>query len=90
MHNLLQIGGITDTMQERLAEAFNIHQLDDFNAAEITHVVTNGHDGVNPDLMASLTNLQVISGYGVGYDAVDATEAARRGIIVTHTPERTN
>jgi lactate dehydrogenase-like 2-hydroxyacid dehydrogenase len=90
MPDLLQIGGITDTMRERLQEAFTIHQLDDFDADKITHVVTNGHDGVNPELMASLPNLKVISGYGVGYDAVDANEAARRGIIVTHTPNVLN
>lgn len=90
MPDLLQIGGITDTMRERLAAAFTIHQLDSFDAAKITHVVTNGHAGVNPELMASLTNLKVISGYGVGYDAIDANEAARRGIIVTHTPNVLN
>ena len=90
MPDLLQIGGITDTMRERLSSAFTIHQLDDFDAAKITHVITNGHDGVNPELMASLTNLKAISVYGVGYDAVDANEAARRGIIVTHTPNVLN
>lgn len=90
MPDLLQIGGITDAMRERLEQAFTIHQTKRYNADEITHVVTNGHDGVNPDLMASLTNLQMISGYGVGYDAVDADEAARRGIIVTHTPNVLN
>lgn len=90
MPDLLQIGGITDTMRDRLAAAFTIHQLDDFPVEKITHVVTNGHDGVNPDLMASLTSLKVISGYGVGYDAIDADEAARRGIVVTHTPNVLN
>lgn len=90
MPDLLQIGGITDEMRARLEAAFTIHQLDDFDPEEITHVVTNGHDGVNPDLMASLTNLKVISGYGVGYDAVDADEAARRKIVVTHTPNVLN
>jgi lactate dehydrogenase-like 2-hydroxyacid dehydrogenase len=90
MPDLLQIGGITDQMRERLEAAFTLHQLDSFDADKITHVVTNGHDGVNPDLMASLPNLKVISGYGVGYDAVDANEAARRGIIVTHTPNVLN
>lgn len=77
-------------MRERLETAFTIHQTKRYNADEITHVVTNGHDGVKPELMASLTNLQVISGYGVGYDAIDAVEAARRGIIVTHTPNVLN
>jgi lactate dehydrogenase-like 2-hydroxyacid dehydrogenase len=90
MPELLQIGGITDTMRERLEAEFTIHQTNRYNAAEITHVVTNGHDGVKPEMMASLTNLKVISGYGVGYDAVDADEAARRGIIVTHTPNVLN
>ena len=90
MPDLLQIGGITDAMKARLEAAFTIHQLADFPADKITHVVTNGHDGVNPDLMASLPNLKVISGYGVGYDAIDATEAVRRGIVVTHTPNVLN
>jgi lactate dehydrogenase-like 2-hydroxyacid dehydrogenase len=90
MPDLLQIGGITDRMRERLEAAFTIHQTNRYNAEDITHVVTNGHDGVKPELMASLTNLKVISGYGVGYDAVDANEAARRGIIVTHTPNVLN
>ena len=90
MPDLLQISGITDAMKARLEAAFTIHQLTDFPADKITHVVTNGHDGVNPDLMASLPNLKVISGYGVGYDAIDATEAVRRGIVVTHTPNVLN
>ncbi|WP_082894846.1 2-hydroxyacid dehydrogenase [Sulfitobacter geojensis] len=90
MPDLLQIGGITDTMRERLSAAFTIHQLDQFDPEKITHIVTNGHSGVAPDLMASLPNLKAVSGYGVGYDAIDATEAARRGIIVTHTPNVLN
>jgi lactate dehydrogenase-like 2-hydroxyacid dehydrogenase len=90
MPDLLQIGGVTDLMKARLEAAFTIHQLDDFPADKITHVVTNGHDGVSPDLMASLPNLKVISGYGVGYDAIDAAEAVRRGIVVTHTPNVLN
>jgi lactate dehydrogenase-like 2-hydroxyacid dehydrogenase len=90
MPDLLQIGGVTEVMRTRLEAAFTVHQLDDFDPEKITHVVTNGHDGVNPELMAALTNLKVISGYGVGYDAVDADEAARRGIIVTHTPNVLN
>ncbi|MEP2919561.1 MAG: 2-hydroxyacid dehydrogenase [Sulfitobacter sp.] len=90
MPDLLQIGGITDTMKARLEAAFTIHQTNRYNADEITHIVTNGHDGVKPDLMASLPNLKMISGYGVGYDAIDADEAARRGIIVTHTPNVLN
>ena len=90
MTNPLQVGSITEAMRERLESAFTIHQVDNFDAAKITHVVTNGHDGVSPKLMASLENLKVISGYGVGYDAIDTAEAVRRGVVVTHTPNVLN
>lgn len=90
MPDLLQIGRLTDVMRDRVQEVFTLHQTKRYNADEITHVITNGHDGVKPEVMASLTNLQMISVYGVGYDAVDAVEAARRGITVTHTPNVLN
>lgn len=90
MPNLLQIGGITEAMHDRLEAEIDIHQLDDFDPEAIEYVITNGHDGVKPDILASLTNVKVISCYGVGYDAIDAEEAARRGIVVTHTPNVLN
>lgn len=90
MTNLLQIGGITADMRKRLETAFTIHQLDDFDPSSITHVITNGHDGIDPAIMASLINLKAISGYGVGYDAIDVAEAVRRRIVVTHTPNVLN
>ncbi|MGB7317358.1 MAG: 2-hydroxyacid dehydrogenase [Planktotalea sp.] len=90
MPELLQIGGITETMKARLQKVFTIHQLDDFDPETIEYVITNGHDGIKPDLMAALPNLKLISGYGVGYDAIDAIEAARRSIVVTHTPNVLN
>ena len=90
MTNLLQIGGVTADMRKRLETAFTIRQLDDFDPSSITHVITNGHDGIDPAIMTSLINLKAISGYGVGYDAIDVAEAVRRGIVVTHTPNVLN
>ncbi|MDG1235625.1 MAG: 2-hydroxyacid dehydrogenase [Amylibacter sp.] len=90
MHDLLQISSVSQAMKARLEVAFTLHQLDSFDPEKITHLITNSHDGVNPELMASLTNLKVISNYGVGYDTVDANEAARRGIHVTNTPNVLN
>ncbi|SEW32620.1 Lactate dehydrogenase [Cognatiyoonia koreensis] len=92
MPDLLLIGGATDTMIARMAEKFTIHKLSDGNypAEKITHVCTNGHDGVKPEIMADLPSLKLISCYGVGYDAIDTTEAVRRGIVVTHTPNVLN
>ena len=37
-----------------------------------------------------LPNLEIISHFGVGYDGVDCAAAARRGIVVTNTPEVLN
>lgn len=90
MADLLQIGSITGEMQARLEEVFTLHQLSSYPAEQITHIVTNGGDGVPADVMAGLPNLRMISGYGVGYDAVDVKEAVRRGIVVTHTPDVLN
>lgn len=92
MPDLLLIGGATETMLARMAEKFTIHKLADggYPADKITHVCTNGHDGVKPEIMAALPNLKHISCYGVGYDAIDTAEAVRRGIVVTHTPNVLN
>ena len=92
MHNLLLIGGATDKMRERMADKFTIHKLADggYPTNKITHVCTNGHDGIKPNIMASLPNLKHISCYGVGYDAIDTTEAVKRGVVVTHTPNVLN
>ena len=92
MPDMLLIGGATDAMLERMRAEFAIHRAADGNypADRITHVVTNGHDGIAPEVMASLPNLRMISCYGVGYDAIDAEAAAARGIVVTHTPDVLN
>ncbi|MEL6808330.1 MAG: 2-hydroxyacid dehydrogenase [Pseudomonadota bacterium] len=92
MPDLLQIGGITDTMRDRLEEHFTIHKLSDgaYPAEAITHIATNGHDGVPADVMAACPNLKMVSCYGVGYDAIDTRIAADRGILVTHTPDVLN
>ena len=99
MPELLLIGDATDDMIARVCRAFTIHnaaEIDDLpnwlaqSGAAVTHILTNGHDGVPPVIMAGLTNLQMITCYGVGYDAIDAVEAARRGIMVTHTPDVLN
>jgi lactate dehydrogenase-like 2-hydroxyacid dehydrogenase len=42
---------------------------------------------VDDALLAAFPNLQIVASFGVGYDHIDAKAAARRGIIVTHTPD---
>lgn len=97
-NELLLIGGATPRMMERFDKSFTIHKWDEVKdspdwpaiAPRIKAVATNGHDGVKPEIMAALPNLAVISCYGVGYDAIDTSLAAKRGIMVTHTPNVLN
>ncbi len=50
---------------------------------------TGGHTGVKTDdaFMARFPKLRVIGNFGVGYDSIDTVAAAKRGIIVTNTPD---
>ena len=41
---------------------------------------------VDATLLDRLPGVEIISSFGVGYDNVDAEEAAKRGIVVTNTP----
>ena len=86
--DLLLISDATPRMMEQFAESFNVHDLDalEAKADSIVAVATDGHLGVKPEILAALPNLQVISCYGVGYDAIDVSVCAERGIPVGHTP----
>lgn len=97
MPDLLLIGPATEPMIERMKTAFTVHDWSGLDMAwlakngdRITHVATNGHDGVKPEIMDALPNLQMISCYGVGYDAIDTIKSRERGIVVTHTPHVLN
>ena len=79
-----------------LEAAFHMHRL--FEAADrdaflaqvgpqIRGIATRGELGANAAMIAACPNLEVISVYGVGYDAVDLTAAKARGIRVTNTPD---
>jgi lactate dehydrogenase-like 2-hydroxyacid dehydrogenase len=49
--------------------------------------VTAPVEPINDALLARLPKLQVIASFGVGYDHIDANAAARRGVVVAHTPD---
>ena len=91
MPDLLQIGAITDEMRDRLAARFTIHQFgDDYPAKAITHIVTNGHDGVPTAVLDACPNAKMAASYGVGYDAIDTDACVARSVIVTNTPNVLN
>jgi lactate dehydrogenase-like 2-hydroxyacid dehydrogenase len=41
---------------------------------------------VDAELMRRLPKLEIVVGFGVGYDHIDAAWASQHGIVVTHTP----
>lgn len=95
--HLLQIGGMPDDMRDRLAARFEMTRLKDqsdraaFLAAEGAKFAAVGTmAGLPGEVMAALPNLKVISSFGVGYDNLPAADAAKRGILVGHTPDVLN
>ena len=46
----------------------------------------SSHGKIDAALFNALPSLEIVAHFGVGYETVDAVEAARRGIVVTNTP----
>jgi lactate dehydrogenase-like 2-hydroxyacid dehydrogenase len=59
-------------------------------AAARALAVTAPVEPIDEALLARLPNLEIIASFGVGYDHIDAVAAAKRGIIVTNTPDVLN
>lgn len=60
-------------------------------AAELAPLIraisTRGREPAGAELIARLPALEIIANFGVGYDSVDVAAAARRGVVVTNTPD---
>lgn len=94
---LLTTGSVMDHVVERqLAEHFTLVGGADVEGAiaahgtEIRAIATRGRLKVDEAMMARLPKLEIVSNFGVGYDTVDAAAAAKRGVVVTNTPEVLN
>jgi lactate dehydrogenase-like 2-hydroxyacid dehydrogenase len=94
--HILQVGPYPAWDQEPLDAAFTMHRY--FEAADkptflaqvgpqVRGIATRGELGANAAMIAACPQLEVISVYGVGYDAVDLGAAKARGIRVTNTPD---
>ncbi len=59
---------------------------------EITALCTGAPTGVKTDaaMLAQLPALKIIGNVGVGYDSIDVAAAAKRGIVITNTPDVLN
>lgn len=56
-------------------------------APQARALATRGEIGASAALIARCPKLEIISCYGVGYDAIDIATARARGIRVTNTPD---
>lgn len=94
--HILQVGPYPRWDEEPLNEAFQVHRY--FEAEDkpaflaqvgpqIRGIATRGELGANRAMIEACPNLEIISVYGVGYDAVDLAACRERGIRVTNTPD---
>lgn len=87
------------SLMQALEENFSVHKrwkLADINAwatlhgATIQAIVTSGVYGADNETLNLLPNLEVVTSFGVGYDAVDTAYLAGRGIQLSNTPDVLN
>ncbi|WP_434051040.1 MAG: 2-hydroxyacid dehydrogenase [Roseibium sp.] len=94
--DILQVGPYPDWDQVPLEDAFNMHKY--FEASDaaaflqsvgssIRGIATRGELGADRAMIEACPNLEVVSVYGVGYDAVDLEACREKGIRVTNTPD---
>lgn len=57
------------------------------HSQDIVGIVSNMHTPVTERLIEVLPNLEIISQFAVGVDNIDLQAAARRGVMVTNTPD---
>ncbi|WBU56171.1 2-hydroxyacid dehydrogenase [Paracoccus sediminicola] len=97
--DLLMIGPQNDDVTSALEERFKIHrywEAEDKQALlkdlsdKVRHIATGGSHGASREIIEALPKLELISSFGVGYDAVDVTAAREAGVRVTNTPDVLN
>lgn len=93
---LLLVGPYPEWDMVELEDRYTVHRLyeaadrDGFirtHAGAIRAIATRGELGASAELIAALPKLEIISVYGVGFDAVNLDAARARGIRVTNTPD---
>lgn len=93
---ILQTGKLLASCEAALAERFTVHKLHEqadpkaWLAANGGRIRAHAGSGVQADLMDALPKLEIIAGFGVGYDNIDTATAKARNIRVTNTPNVLN
>ena len=93
---ILLIGPYPEWDLVELESAYRVHKFYEAankaaflaeNGARIRGVATRGELGASAEMIEKLPNLEIVSVYGVGYDAVDLNACRDRSIRVTNTPD---
>jgi lactate dehydrogenase-like 2-hydroxyacid dehydrogenase len=92
---LLQIGSFGPGLQSRLDAEFDCVRAAELDrnprrAQDIRALVTRSNLEVPATLVERLPRLEIIATCGVGYDLIPLELAARRGIVVSNTPDVLN
>lgn len=93
---ILQMGAYPEWDEQPLNAAYDVRRY--FDAADksaflaecgpqVRGIATRGELGASREIIEACPNLEVISVYGVGYDAVDLVACRERDIRVTNTPD---
>ncbi len=95
MNEIVQICEFPPVTEERLGDHFTCRRLwqaddqdsflDGLNG--VRGLATSGFDGVDANVLSRLPDLEIISCFAVGVDAVDLDYAKANDIIVTNTPD---
>lgn len=97
--DVLVWGPMHASLTEKLNRDFTVHnrwEIKDIdawaasNADKVRGIITTGVYGTDNAVLDRLSNLQVVTSFGVGYDAVDTTYLAKRGIKLSNTPDVLN
>ena len=96
--DVLSVAKLSPLLEPQIRAVFNLHdRLHETDPAafakiapHIRAIASTGESKVPESLIAQLPALEIISGFGVGYDGVDVAAAKARGVMVTHTPNVLN
>ncbi|MDR7251935.1 lactate dehydrogenase-like 2-hydroxyacid dehydrogenase [Nocardioides sp. BE266] len=87
---VVMVGTLRPELVARLEQDYGARELAALSAGEAARsrvAVTSGVWGVRTEHLDRLPALEAVVNFGVGYDATDVDEAARRGVVVSNTPD---
>ncbi len=96
---ILQMGPMMPHVEAALESAYQVHRYWEAGdraallaetGARVRAVATGGDDGCPRAVIEALPKLEMISSFGVGYDAVDVAACRERGVGLTNTPDVLN